>query len=77
MYGTLRHQGRSHGHDGMTNGQEHTCGLGLGPPGSVVPPPPMFEEGNIGSKTPLIAQKQKCVVGKKPGEKKDKMESRV
>ena len=75
MYGTLR---RPHGHDVLTNGQEHTCGLGLGPPGSVVPPPPMFEEGNIGSKTPLIAQKQKCVaVGKKPGEKKDKMESRV
>ena len=69
MYGTLRHQVRPHGHE-MTSG-EHTCGLG--PPGSVVPPPPMFEEGNIGSKTPLLAQKK---VGKK-GEKKDKMESRV
>ena len=48
---------------------EHTCGLGPGP--SVVPPPPMFEEGNVNPKTPLIAKK----VGK--GEKKDKMESRV
>ena len=65
MYGTLRRPA----HELAI--AEHTCGLGA--PGSVVPPPPMFEEGNIGSKTPLIAQKK---VGKK-GEKKDKMESRV
>ena len=65
MYGTLRRPA----HELAI--AEHTCGLGG--PGSVVPPPPMFEEGNIGSKTPLIAQKK---VGKK-GEKKDKMESRV
>ena len=39
--------------------------------GHVVPPPPMFEEGNLNMKTPLITKK--C--GKT--EKKDKMESRV
>ena len=38
---------------------------------SVVPPPPMFEEGNVNQKTPLLAKKS----GKT--EKKDKMESRV
>ena len=72
MYGTLRHAGRaaiSADNPRMRTQAEHTCGLG--PP--VVPPPPMFEEGNVSSKTPLITQKK---VGKK-GEKKDKMESRV
>jgi hypothetical protein len=43
--------------------EQHTCG------GSVVPPPPMFEEGVMSQKTPLI--------GKKGKDKKDKMESRV
>lgn len=52
---------------------EHTCGMASVPGPSVVPPPPMFEEGNVnvGSKTPLITKK----VGKT--DKKDKMESRV
>ena len=53
---------------------EHTCGMGHVSGPSVVPPPPMFEEGgsvNVGSKTPLITKK-----GGKT-DKKDKMESRV
>ena len=40
--------------------------------GGVVPPPPMFEEGNVNLKTPLLLPKK---TGK--SEKKDKMESRV
>ena len=78
MYGTLRHPRivqTKPGHEGGPAGygtgdaylaggaEEHTCG------GTVVPPPPMFEEGNMSQKTPLI--------GKKGKEKKDKMESRV
>ena len=79
MYGTLRHNrppGSRHGSETYNSNiaissqygdlLEHTCGGA-----SVVPPPPMFEEGNINPKTPLIAKK----IGK--GEKKDKMESRV
>ena len=78
MYGTLR-RGQESGYSNsniMITPQfsadypEHTCGLAAGA-GSVVPPPPMFEEGNVNPKTPLIAKK----VGK--SEKKDKMESRV
>ena len=87
MYGTLRHprtvqtellhengtysqnlMGQKFGEFNLKN-DEHTCGAsGVQ---SVVPPPPMFEEGNLNPKTPLIAKKS----GK--GEKKDKMESRV
>lgn len=76
MYGTLRpprilqtkpgsQDSGSGGFAGFLPSQDepHTCG------GSVVPPPPMFEEGNMSQKTPLI--------GKKGKEKKDKMESRV
>jgi len=87
MYGTLRHprtvqtellhesgtysqnlMGPQFGEFNIKN-DEHTCGAsGVQ---SVVPPPPMFEEGNMNPKTPLIAKKNG-----KP-EKKDKMESRV
>ena len=83
MYGTLRHNRQGQPSDSYNSNimiaagpgasfdgfPEHTCGLAQGP--AVVPPPPMFEEGNVNPKTPLIAKK----VGK--GEKKDKMESRV
>ena len=87
MYGTLRHPRTVQTellHESGTYSQnlmgpqfdefnikndEHTCGAsGVQ---SVVPPPPMFEEGNMNPKTPLIAKKNG-----KP-EKKDKMESRV
>ena len=81
MYGTLRHnRGKQDfcsssysGNPGFPgNGVEETSVTQ--PPqihGCLVPPPPMFEEGNLNIKTPLIAKK--C--GK--SEKKDKMESRV
>ena len=79
MYGTLRHPRilqTKPGHEGggapqgygvpgeafLGGAEEHTCG------GSVVPPPPMFEEGNMSQKTPLIGKKVK---------EKNKMESRV
>ena len=77
MYGTLRHPRilqTKPGQEGAPQGygvpgeaflggaEEHTCG------GSVVPPPPMFEEGNMSQKTPLIGKKVK---------EKNKMESRV
>ena len=47
---------------GQQGGEEH---------GIVVPPPPMFEEGKLSMKTPLI-HKKCCKDGKK-----DKIESRV
>jgi len=73
MYGTLRHprtvqtellhengtysqnlMGQKFGEFNLKN-DEHTCGAsGVQ---SVVPPPPMFEEGNMNPKTPLIAKK--------------------
>ena len=59
MYGTLRPSS-------STGYQE--CGGSQ----AVLPPPPMFEEGNVNPKTPLLLPKK---TGK--SDKKDKMESRV